>query len=86
VSKDDPKTSRRTILQVGAAAILAAGVASQAHAQQKIEKSLVMYQDKPKGAQQCSNCLHFQAPNACAIVDGEIAATGWCGAYAPKPT
>jgi hypothetical protein len=85
VSRDDQKTGRRTILQAGVA-ILAAGAATQAAAQQKIEKTLVMYQEKPKGAQQCSNCLHFQPPDACAIVVGPIVPAGWCGAYAPKPS
>jgi hypothetical protein len=85
VSNENQKTSRRTILQAGVA-ILAAGAATQAHAQQKIDKALVMYQEKPKGAQQCDNCLHWQAPNACAIVNGPILATAWCGAYAPKPS
>lgn len=78
------KTSRRTILLAGAAAVAAVGVAARASAQQKIDKSLVLYQQTPKDDQQCSKCLHFQAPNACAIVAGDISPSGWCGAYAPK--
>ena len=84
--KTENKTSRRTVLCAGAAAVAAAGVgvATRASAQEKIEKSLVMYQDKPKDGQECDKCLHFQPPNACAIVAGPIIPTGWCGAFAPK--
>jgi hypothetical protein len=78
------KASRRTILCIGGAAVAAAGVATRAVAQQKIEKSLVLYQDKPKEGQECDKCLHFQAPNSCDIVAGTISPTGWCGAFAPK--
>jgi hypothetical protein len=85
MSQDNQKTGRRALLQAGVA-ILAAGAATQAVAQQKIDKALVMYQEKPKGTQQCDNCLHWQAPNACAIVNGPILPNGWCGAYAPKPS
>jgi hypothetical protein len=85
VSKENQKSGRRTFLQAGVA-IIAAGAATQAVAQQKIDKSLVMYQEKPKGTQQCDNCLHWQPPGSCAIVNGPILATGWCGAYAPKPS
>jgi hypothetical protein len=58
--------------------------ASQAQAQQKLAKNLIMYQDTPKGDQRCDNCTHWQPPNACAIVEGPIAPAGWCGAWAPK--
>ncbi len=77
-------TSRRTVLCMGAAAVAAVGVATRASAQEKIDKAMVLYQDKPKEDQQCSKCLHFQPPNACAIVAGTISPTGWCGAFAPK--
>ena len=82
--KNNIMTSRRTVLCAGAAAVAAAGVATGAAAQQKIEKSMVMYQDKPKEGQECDKCLHFQAPSSCAIVAGTINPTGWCGAFAPK--
>ena len=83
----EKKASRRTILQAGAAVLGVGVVASTgASAQQKIEKSLVMYQEKPKGAQRCDNCLHWQPPASCAIVNGPILASAWCGAYAPKPS
>jgi hypothetical protein len=79
------KTSRRTILCAGAAAVAAAGITTRATAQQKIEKSMVLYQDKPHEGQECDKCLQFLPPNACTLVAGEISPTGWCGAFAPKP-
>ncbi|WP_150040123.1 hypothetical protein [Rhodovastum atsumiense] len=78
--------SRRSMLQAGVAVLTAgaAVAATEAKAQQKLEKSIVMYQDKPKGDQQCDKCLHWQAPKSCAIIAGDISPTGWCGAFAPK--
>ncbi|HYZ33216.1 MAG TPA: high-potential iron-sulfur protein [Crenalkalicoccus sp.] len=75
--------SRRTLLQAGLT-VAAGGAAARATAQQKLAKELIMYQDQPKDGQQCSNCQHWQPPNACAIVAGEISPNGWCGAFAPK--
>lgn len=82
----DQKTSRRTFIAAGAAVVAAGvGVAATARAQdQKIAKTAVMYQDKPKDGQMCSKCVNFEAPNACKIVAGTIAPEGWCAAYAPK--
>jgi len=85
VSEDNVRTtSRRNVLQAGVA-VLATGAAAGARAQEKIEKSMVMYQEKPNGDQQCNKCLHWQPPGSCAIVAGPIIPTGWCGAFAPKP-
>lgn len=84
MKKEEIKTSRRTILCAGAAAVASVGVATRAVAQQKIDKSLVLYQDHPHEDQQCSKCLHFEPPSSCAIVAGPIVPTGWCGAFAPK--
>ena len=84
MSEDCVRTaSRRSVLKVGVA-VLATSAAPGAKAQQKIEKSMVMYQEKPKGDQQCDKCLHWQPPGSCAIVAGPIIATGWCGVFAPK--
>jgi hypothetical protein len=82
---DSPKTfSRRTVLIGGTAAVAAVGLAGTARAQDKIAKEAVMYQDQPKGDQRCDNCLHWQPPNACAIVAGDIAPEAWCGVWAPQ--
>ena len=76
-------TSRRSVLQVGVA-VLATGTASGARAQEKIEKSMVMYQERPNGDQQCDKCVQWQPPGSCAIVADPIISTGWCGAFASK--
>jgi High potential iron-sulfur protein len=86
VSEDrsTPK-SRRAVLQGAGLAALAAPVAlSQSRAQDKLQPAMVLYQAMPKDGQQCSGCLHFQAPNACAIVAGEIKPDGWCAVWAKK--
>jgi hypothetical protein len=78
--------SRRAILQAGFGLLAAAGAVRSAYSQQapKLAKTAVMYQDHPKGNQQCSNCVHFLPPHSCQIVEGEISPNGWCGVFAPK--
>ncbi|HWI29742.1 MAG TPA: hypothetical protein VN668_22390 [Stellaceae bacterium] len=79
--------SRRLLLRN--AAVAAAGLvafsASANRAEAKAAQNLVGYQDQPHGAQQCDNCLQFQAPSACKVVDGTISPTGWCKVYVKKP-
>jgi hypothetical protein len=87
--------TRRAILRagvclLGTGAALGAGVAT-AQAQTpapaagtKLAQSAVMYQTHPNNGQLCSICVNFQAPNACAIVEGKINPVGWCVAFAPK--
>jgi hypothetical protein len=79
--------SRRAALKAGLAILGAAGataVASRAQAQSaKADPSTVGYQTKPSNGQQCSTCVQFAAPNACKIVSGTIAPTGWCELYSP---
>jgi len=78
---------RRALLRgAGIAAIAQAGVAlaPQARAQDKIPAATVMYQPTPKEGQRCDQCQHWQPPNACAIVAGEIAPAGWCGVWVKK--
>jgi hypothetical protein len=85
--------SRRTILR-NFAFTAAAGVATlsataigtrQAAAQSKASQKAVGYQDTPKGAQQCDNCRQFAAPTSCKVVEGTIAAAGWCKMYVKAP-
>ena len=67
-------------------AMLSAPLAiGRARAQDKLAPEMVMYQGSPKEGHQCSGCMHFQAPNACAIVSGNIAPAGWCAVWAAKP-
>ncbi len=70
----------------GGLIVLATGAwAQSARGQQKIAQNLVQYQQKPKGAQECDNCLHFVPPDGCKTVAGKINPKGWCALYAPKP-
>jgi hypothetical protein len=78
------KPTRRAVLGAGVA-MLAALIPAGARAQTKIAQKLVQYQEKPKGPQECDNCLHFVAPSSCKMVEGKINPKGWCQLYAPKP-
>jgi hypothetical protein len=44
----------------------------------------LQYQDTPKGDQHCDDCVYFQPPNACGLIEGEISPHGWCTAYNRK--
>ena len=83
---ENAKTSRRALMKAGA--MLATGglmVAGAARAQdQKIEQSLVQYQEMPKDGNECDKCVNWIDPNACKIVAGKINPKGWCVAFAPK--
>ena len=82
--------SRRSILagaglMFGTGAVAALAVA-EANAQAKVAAASVEYQNSPKGAQQCDNCILFQPPNACKTVAGDISPQGWCKIWAKKPS
>jgi hypothetical protein len=70
-------------MSIGTATIV--GTPAQAQAA-KVSQKAVKYQDTPKGEQHCDNCLHFEAPSSCKLVDGAISPQGWCMIYAKKPT
>jgi hypothetical protein len=89
MSLEDKSTTRRAALKAGLAIVAGTGAAglaaSRARAQSsKADPSSVAYQTKPSNGAQCSGCVQWQPPAACAIVSGTIAATGWCELYAPK--
>jgi secreted PhoX family phosphatase len=82
--------SRRQVLTVaaaagasvtGAAAIIGISTAAQAA---KVSQKIVKYQDTPKGEQRCETCVQFEPPSTCKVVDGTVAAQGWCTVYAKK--
>lgn len=83
MSEKSVGASRRKVLQAGLV-VLASGAAVRVRAQDKIAQTDVLYQPEPNGDQKCLNCLHWQPPNACALVAGEISPEGWCGVWAPK--
>jgi len=77
---------RRRFLLSGALTLAAVAAGARSiEAQQKAKKQMVQYQEKPKGPQDCGNCLQFIAPNQCKLVEGPINPKGWCALYAPKP-
>jgi hypothetical protein len=79
------RTTRRVVLWTGMSALATALIPTRARAQAKIAQKLVQYQEKPKGPQECDNCLHFVPPASCKMVEGKINPKGWCQLYAPKP-
>ena len=79
------RASRRAVLWTGVAALAATLIPARAGAQPKIAPKLVQYQEKPKGPQECDNCLHFVAPSSCKMVEGKINPKGCCQLYALKP-
>ncbi len=85
-SETERRTSRRAMLWTTVAVLAAATTApTRTAAQAKIAQKLVHYQEKPKGNQECDNCLHFIPPASCKMVAGKINPKGWCQLYAPKP-
>lgn len=74
--------SRRTVLFAAAAAVPALALTSPAEA--KMTQAAVKYQADPKDGKQCDGCNFFVAPNACKMVDGDIAPTGWCALWVKK--
>jgi|SRR6185437_14756387 len=84
--------SRRSLLRkLGFAASGAAMFATTmsvnrvAVAQTKMSQKVVGYQDTPQGDHRCDNCLQFQPPSSCKVVEGNINAAGWCKVYVKKP-
>jgi hypothetical protein len=68
---------------LSALVFLALGI-KRATAKGKMTQKQAAYQDTPKGTQQCDGCKLFQPPSACASVEGEISAKGWCKLFQPK--
>ena len=78
-------STRRAILQGTLAVALLAAAPPGTRAQQKAEKSIVQYEDKPKGEQQCDRCVQFLPPDPCKLVAGQISPQGWCALFLAKP-
>ena len=55
--------------------------ATPAAAGMKLSQRAAGYQGNPKGAQSCATCKQFASPDACKIVDGKVAAAGWCSLW-----
>ena len=81
------QTSRRGMMKATLGLAAAAGIAAAGSARaqdQKIEQSLVQYQEMPKDGAECDKCVNWVAPNSCKIVAGTINPKGWCVAFAPQ--
>ncbi len=75
--------SRRTVLFAAAGAVPALAMMTGG-AQAKMAPAAVHYQATPKDGKQCDGCNFFVAPNSCKMVDGDIAAAGWCSLWTKK--
>lgn len=87
MENDTYELSRRSLLQGAAYGIGAATVVAMtmtAARAGKMPQAAVGYKPSPNGNQNCGNCRLFQAPNACATVDGDISPSGWCKIWVPK--
>ncbi len=83
MDKAGMSVSRRAVLIAAAGAVPALALMSGA-AEAKMTQAAVKYQAEPKEGHQCDGCNFFVAPNACKMVDGDIAATGWCVLWVKK--
>ena len=75
--------SRRTVLLAAAGAVPVLALMTSV-AEAKMAQTAVKYQTTPKDGHQCDGCNFFVAPNACKMVDGDIAPTGWCTLWVKK--
>lgn len=81
--------SRRTVLLAAAGAVPALAMMTGS-AQALMAQAAAGYKPEPKtmadgSKRQCDGCNFFVAPNKCKMVDGEIAATGYCNLWVKKP-
>lgn len=77
--------SRRKLMRGAAAATaLPVLVLSVGPAHAKASQSSVAYQATPKGGNSCANCGLFQPPSECKLVNGPVAAGGWCKIWVKK--
>jgi hypothetical protein len=78
--------SRRSLFRNAAAMIcsVTALLATGSQAIAKMAQKAASYQATPKGDQSCATCALFKTPASCTLVDGDIAATGWCRFFAKK--
>ena len=81
--REDKCLTRRTVLLAAAAAAPALALMSST-AEAKMAPTAVKYQETPKDGKQCDGCNFFVTPDACKMVDGKIAPTGWCSLWVKK--
>ena len=86
---NNPNNPTRRALLSRAASITGAALAGtifpiKLASAQKVSKEAMKYQEKPNGSMQCSNCMQFEAPSSCKVVDGTISPNGYCLAWVKK--
>ena len=83
---DNATLSRRSLFRNAAALIggAAALAVTGTQAIAKMAQKAAGYQLTAKGDQSCATCALFKAPSSCTLVDGDIAAAGWCRFWAKK--
>ena len=81
--RDEATKPRRAILRWVAAAPAFVFLRARA-ADGKAKKADMQYQDKPRDGQLCGNCIHFQSPDQCDVVEGKISPAGWCIEFQKK--
>lgn len=48
-----------------------------------LPKAAVGYEEPARGTDHCGECAHFVGPDGCELVQGSIAADGWCRRFTP---
>jgi hypothetical protein len=80
---------RRSLLKsvpaIAGAIISTNAMTGNLFAQTKLTHEAAKYQDQPKDGQQCSDCVYFEAPASCKVVEDPIAASAWCQLFTAKP-
>ena len=79
--------SRRGLLRAvvaGSGMVIAAAIIAPTEASAKVAQRSVAYRGAPNGTARCCNCVLWQPPAACKVVEGVISPNGWCSIYAPK--
>jgi hypothetical protein len=80
---------RRTLLKsvpaIVGGVISTNAMSKSVFAQTKLTHEAAKYQDQPNDGKQCSNCLYFEPPASCKVVEDPIAETGWCQLFVAKP-
>lgn len=49
----------------------------------KLDQAIVVYMTSDMGPFACGACAHFEGPNSCGVVDGEIDPAGLCNVFTP---
>jgi hypothetical protein len=82
-AQNDKTVTRRKFLSVSAAGAVGALTLSACATLglPRVSKAYAGYQEHPSGRRHCHDCVHFQAPNGCTIVSGEIDKDAVCNYF-----